>query len=284
MTETSTNTSLKALWGLRPWPMPHGMLDLSGIDTSLPALEAIFRRMPADKLFVRVPGPGPASGQPARIALSDVGDLARHLDGGHRLHLLAIELQRFDPAHAAALQRFVERVAAEVPEAGRCESEPKFSLFLSTPGVVAPFHADCEHNFLFQVVGDKHIHFWDREDHQLLQPLARERLACEEDHVLDTYRPEIEARATVFHLTPNVGVYHPPMAPHWVDTGRAGWSLSYAVSFETHSVDRLRLIHKVNRQLRRLGLQPGEVGRSPLVDGLKHFAGRGLRQLKRLTG
>ena len=284
MAVSSSNPSLSASWGLRPWPMPRGMLDLSGIDTSLPALEAMFRRMPADKLFVRVPGPGPASGPPQRIAMSEVVDLEQRLHDGRQVHLLAIDLQSFDPAHAAALQRFVARVVAEVPEAGRCVSGPLIALFLSTPGAVAPFHADCEHNFLFQVVGDKHIHFWDRDDHALLPPLARERLACEEEHVLDTYRPEIEAQSTVFHLTPDVGVYHPPMAPHWVDTGRSGWSLSYAVSFETPSVDRLRLVHKLNRQLRRLGVQPGEVGHNALVDGVKHMAGRSLRQLKRLVG
>lgn len=276
------STRLGQDWGRRPWPMPEGMLDLSGVDCSLPALEAMFRGMPPEKLFVRVPGVGPHCGPPQRIRMQEVPDLHQRLHDGRPLHLLAIDLQSFDSAHATALQRFAARVAAEIPEAGRCVSPLKMALFLSTPGAVAPFHADCEHNFLFQVVGDKHIHFWSRDDHALLSPLARERLACEEEHVLDTYRPEIESQATVFHLTPGVGVYHPPMAPHWVDTGRAGWSLSYAVSFETPSVQRLRLVHKVNRQLRRLGVQPGPVGHNSLADGLKHLAGRGLQQLRRL--
>jgi hypothetical protein len=284
MAMNSNGESLDQAWGRRPWAMPQGMLDLSGLDTSLPALESLFRRMPADKLFVRVPGHGPASGPPKRIAMSDVPDLHARLHDGGRLHLLAIDLQTFDPAHAAVLDRFVARVAAEVPEAAQCVSGPMIALFLSTPGVVAPFHADCEHNFLFQVVGDKHIHFWDRTDHELLPSLARERLACEEEHVLDTYRPDIESRATVFHLMPGLGVYHPPMAPHWVDTGAAAWSLSYAVSFETPSVERLRLVHKMNRQLRRLGMEPAPVGQHPLADRVKLAAARGLLGVKRLRG
>jgi hypothetical protein len=279
-----SSESLGRAWGRRPWAMPRDMLDLSGLDVRLPTLEALFRRMPPDKLFVRVPGHGPASGPPQRIPMSDIPDLGERLHDGRTLHLMAIDLQSFDPAHAAVLSRFAARVAAEVPEAGHCVSGPMLALFLSTPGAVAPFHADCEHNFLFQVVGDKKIHFWDRDDHELLPPLARERLACEEEHVLDTYRPEIESRATVFHLTPGLGVYHPPMAPHWVDTGLGGWSLSYAVSFETPSVERLRQVHKMNRRLRRLGLQPAPVGHHPLADRIKLAAARGLLGAKRLRG
>jgi hypothetical protein len=273
---------LQQNWDLRPWALPGGLLDLSEVDIRVSALESLFRRMPPDKLFVRVPGVGPASGPPKRIPMSEVADLEERLNDGGRLHLLAIDLQAFDPAHARLLQRFVDHVVAAVPEAARSVPPPMIALFMSTPGVVAPFHADCEHNFLLQVVGDKQIHFWDRSDHELLPPLARERLACEEEHVLDTYRPDIEAQAMVFHLTPGTGVYHPPMTPHWVDTGRTSWSLSYAISFETPSVERLRLVHKLNRQLRRFGVEPAHVGRRPLVDGMKLVAARGLRQVKRM--
>jgi hypothetical protein len=262
---------------------PEGLLDWSFAPTDVRSLEQIFRSMPEDRLYVRVPGVTPDSGPPKRIRMDEIDDVSQRLRGPEPLHLQAIDLHRFDAGFAELLARFTCRLAALVPELARHPSRCSTGLFLSTPGVVVPFHADTEHNFLCQVVGDKQMHLWDRTDLSIFSSPHRERLVCDDIHVLDTYRPELEKEATIVHLRPGTVVYHPPMAPHWVATGKSDYSLSITVSFITPSVDALVLVHKLNSRLRRLGLNPSPVGHSAAGDQVKLLAARGLRGVLRLA-
>jgi len=271
-------------WGKTAVEAPTGWLDLSRAPTDLHALEALLRAMPGDCLYVRITGTHAGSGAPRRVPLSEVPDLPARLTGSAgSLHLQAIHLERHDAGCAAALRTFTERAATVIPEVARPGTSAMFGIFLSTPGAIAPFHADQEHNFLFQVTGDKHIHLFDPTDLESFPSEARERLACEDVHVLDTYEPRLEARAKVFHLTPGKMIYHPPMGPHWVDTGKAGHSLSVSVTYVTPDVERTLLVHKLNKRLRTLGITPNPVGASPLIDRGKAGAARMLRGMVRLT-
>lgn len=249
------------------------------VGTDLPSIEALLRRMPESKLRVRITGTGPDAALQGRVRLADVADLRPLLHGSGTLHLQAVDLHEFDPGFAQALARFRERVEAEVPECSARSTRATIGLFLSSGGAVAPFHADGEHNFLSQVTGDKHMHLFPADDLGIFTPQARERLASEDEHVLPTYRPELERLADVVHLVPGTTLYHPPMAPHWVDTGRASYSLSVTASFITPSVQRLYLLHKLNRRLRRLGLSPSNVGARPARDAAKLWLARVLAGL-----
>ena len=275
---------LARAWGRTAVETPLEGLDLSKAPIGLDALEALLRAMPDDCLYVRVTGSHAGSGAPRRVSLRDVPDLPGKLSGSSgSLHLQAIHLERHHAGCAEVLTTFTRRVAAVIPEVARPGSSAMFGIFLSTPGAIAPFHADQEHNFLFQVTGDKHVHLFDPADHELFPSEARERLACDDVHVLDTYRPAMEERATVFHLTPGKMIYHPPMGPHWVDTGKASYSLSMSVTYVTPDVERTLLVHKLNKRLRTLGITPVPVGRSPLRDHGKAGAARVLRGMVRLA-
>jgi hypothetical protein len=271
-------------WGKTAVEAPVDWLDLPCAPTDLPSLETLLRAMPADCLYVRITGSHAGSGAPRRVPLGEVPDLVGRLSGSAgSLHLQAIHLERHHAGCAAALRTFTKRVASVIPEVARPGTSAMFGIFLSTPGAIAPFHADQEHNFLIQITGDKHIHLFDPADLESFPSEARERLACDDVHVLDTYDPKLEARAKVFHLTPGKMIYHPPMGPHWVDTGKAGYSLSVSVTFVTPDVERTLLVHKLNKRLRRLGLTPNPVGASPLLDRGKAGAARMLRGVARLT-
>ncbi len=270
-------------WGKSPVELPADTLDLSPVRLDLPSLVQLLYRMPPQQVYVRVPGLEPGSGQPPRVALDAVPDLATRVRDPAPMHVLAVELQDHDAGCAEVLSRFKQRIAAWVPEMGAPLKRCSMGLFLSTPGVLAPFHADQEHNFLCQVHGRKKMHMFDTRDHATLTSEARERLAVHDIHALDTYRAELESEATVAQLEPGTVLYHPPFSPHWVDTGKDDYSLSLSFTFITPSLDKLLLLHKINHQLRKLGLAPGPVGRSPRVDGMKTAAARGLRSLKRVV-
>lgn len=258
---------LQLAWGRKAIEVPGEWLDVARLPTQLPALESVLRAMPEESLYVRVTGDHAASPRPTRIRLRDVADLAARITGANgALHLQATQLERYDAGCADALHSFTRRIAQAMPEVAHAGTSSMLGLFLSTPGAIAPFHADDEHNFLFQVTGDKQMHCFDPADTQLFPSEAREALVCDDEHVLDSYDPSIEARAKVFHLVPGLMVYHPPMGPHWVDTGRASYSLSFTVTFVTPTLQRMLLVHKLNRRLRGLGITPTPVGRRPMLD------------------
>lgn len=279
-----TPPTLGQCWGRRPCVLPPGLPDLSLVATDLGALERLLRSMPENRLYVRLPGLTPDSGPPKRIRMADLPALEGRLMGPEPLHLQAVDLDLHDAGFHELLTRFRTELAQHAPEVADPRSKVSLGVFLSTPGVIAPFHADGEHNFLCQLVGDKAMHLWDREDLSVFPSAERERLACEDIHVLDSYHRRLEDKALVVDLVPGTVLYHPPLAPHWVDTGKQQWSLSISISVVTPGVDSLLLLHKVNRRIRRLGLEPAPVGRSPLRDGVKLAAGRSLRGLKRLAG
>jgi hypothetical protein len=275
---------LTPAWGKTAVEAPAEWLDLSAAPTGLGPLEALLRAMPDDCLYVRITGTHAGSGAPRRVALREIDDLPGRLTGASgSLHLQAIHLERHHPGCRAALESFTTRLARVIPEVARPGTTAMFGIFLSTPGAVAPFHADQEHNFLFQVTGDKHVHLFDPADLESFPSEARERLACDDVHVLDTYTPGLEERAKVFHLVPGTMIYHPPMGPHWVDTGKASHSLSVSITYVTMDVQRTLLVHKLNKRLRTLGITPNPVGRSPLLDRGKASAARMLRGMVRLT-
>ena len=279
---TTQPFSLKTAWGRNPCVLPPGWFDLAPVKTDLVSLEALLRRLPEEKLRVRITGDGPDSGAPRRIMMRDLSDLQDRLLGGHTLHLQATDLHQFDRDFSDVAQRFRSRIQGEIEELRDPSTKFAIGLFLSSGGAVAPFHADGEHNFLSQVVGDKKMHMFSPADLDIFPCTSRELLAAKDLHVLDTYRPELEARAEVAHLVPGTTLYHPPMGPHWVDTGRGSYSLSVTLTFITPSVDRTLLLHKLNRQLRRVGLRPAPLGQRPGIDNAKHVLARLLRRVVRL--
>lgn len=277
---TTGFSTLAASWGRAPWVFEAGAVDLSPVDTQMAAIERLVRGMDESALRVRLPGQGPQSGSPQRVALRDVHDLADLLAQPGVLHLLANDVQLYDAGWAEVGRRFRARVEADVPEVRDPSTRVSLGLFVSSGGATAPYHADTEHNVLVQIHGDKKMHMFP-PDEQTFPSAARESLAAVDQHVMNNYRAEFEQRAVVVELVPGTTLYHPPMSPHWVDTGCGGPSLSLAVSFVTPSIDRLMLLHKVNRRLRRLGIAPQADGRHPTLDGAKVAFGRVARALAR---
>jgi len=277
---TTGFSTLTASWGRAPWVFEPGAVDLSLVDTHMAAIERLVRSLGESALHVRLPGQGPQSGSPQRVALREVPDIAALLAQPGALHLLANDVQLHDAGWAEVARRFRARVEADVPEVRDPSTRVSLGLFVSSGGATAPYHADAEHNVLVQIHGNKKMHMFP-PDEQTFPSAARESLAAVDQHVLDNYRAEFEQRAVVVELVPGTALYHPPMSPHWVDTGSTGPSLSLAVSFVTPSVDRLLLLHRINRRLRRLGIAAQTAGSQPALDDAKVALGRVARTLVR---
>jgi len=100
--------------------------------------------------------------------------------------------------------------------------------------------------------------------------------------VLDTYNASFEQQCRLTQLKPGMMLYHPPMSPHWVSTSDASYALSYTVSLITEDVDQRQIIHKLNKRIRKFGLNPAEPGQSAVKDKVKIHTGAFLRKVKNL--
>jgi hypothetical protein len=142
-------------------------------------------------------------------------------------------------------------------------------LFITSPKRITTYHIDRECSLLLQICGDKQISIFDRNDRQVLPEEEIERF-WSVDHNAPRYRPELQSRATVYHLTPGLGVHIPVNAPHWVQNGN-NISVSLNVNFQYRDGFRAN-IYRLNYLLRKMGLKPSPPGISPAKDKLKSVA------------
>jgi cupin-like protein len=184
------------------------------------------------------------------------------------------------PELGALVDRCLDEVAAAQPAATRGMRARHGFVFVSSPGAVTPYHIDPELNFLLQISGTKTLHLWDGEDRSVVSEAELEQFLGGGHRNL-VFRPELAARARTFQLAPGEALHVPVTWPHWVKNGPTV-SISFSVTFRTDASEERETIFKVNRVLRRIGVAPLAVGRSPVRDQLKLRAFALARQGRRL--
>lgn len=154
---------------------------------------------------------------------------------------------------------------------------PEGFIFASSPGAITPFHFDPEHNILLQVRGRKTMHLFPADDEHIVS--ARQHEAYHAGgHCNLAYDPSMEARATAWQLSPGDALYVPVKAPHWVRNGD-DVSISLSITWRSEESDRQRRIYRLNRLMRRRGLNPPAFRpRDPRIP-VKDFSARVLDRL-----
>lgn len=143
-------------------------------------------------------------------------------------------------------------------------------IFITSPQRLTSYHIDRECNFLLQIGGDKQISIFDREDRELVTEEELERFwTVDNDSAI--YKPHLDHRGRVYHLTPGNAVHIPVNCPHWLRNGD-DVSISLSVSFQFP--DHVRGdIYRANYYLRKLGIAPLPPGASERSDSLKRRLG-----------
>ena len=142
-------------------------------------------------------------------------------------------------------------------------------LFITSPKRITTYHIDRECSLLLQIQGDKQISIFDRNDREVLPEEEIEKF-WSVDHNAPRYKPELQSHATVYRLSPGVGVHIPVNAPHWVQNG-SNISVSLNVNFQYR--DGLRAnVYRSNYLLRKMGMKPSPPGISPVKDKIKSVA------------
>ncbi|HEY0194545.1 MAG TPA: cupin-like domain-containing protein [Kofleriaceae bacterium] len=174
-----------------------------------------------------------------------------------------------DPTFRALIDEILDEVVpvTELRDPGMCYRAGW--IFVSSPNTVTPFHIDHEHNFIMQIRGTKRLYTWDPFDREVVTERAQEKFHDQHSRELVTWQESHRTRARVFELAPGLGGYMPSTTPHLVENGPEP-SITISFTYYTDATRQRELVYRGNAQLRRLGLDPAPVGRSPGRDRFKH--------------
>jgi len=267
-----------AYFDRRPFHLRHGLAGHPSF--SLPRLVQLARRLPEEFVEYNA-GALPVGVRPQetpRNGLSPEETVRRIAECGSWMVLKRVEQ---DPEYGALLDRCLDEVAAQAGAALPRMRRREGFIFLSSPGAVTPFHLDPEHNFLLQIRGTKTVSMWDREDRFVLPEAELEKFYAAFVHRNLPWREVFQTTAWVVPLEPGQGLHFPVAVPHWVKNGPEV-SISFSITFRSHSSERRELIYRANANLRKLGLSPHPPGRSILLDSTKRAAFSALSELKRV--
>jgi hypothetical protein len=139
-------------------------------------------------------------------------------------------------------------------------------IFLSSGSIVVHFHSDPDQSFLNQIRGSKTVYVYPA---RILPEPAIEEMVYKSDQGPVVYRPEYEQQVyEPVSLGPGSSVFLPLYAPHRV-TNDESFSISFNVGFHTPRSLRRDRVHRVNWELRRMGIDPSPYNRSAARDALK---------------
>ncbi|HEY1781871.1 MAG TPA: hypothetical protein VGG79_15830 [Roseiarcus sp.] len=173
-----------------------------------------------------------------------------------------------DPRYADVLKEFIHDIGSLAGHDLSSEiTWSSLTIFMASPGIITPYHIDHESNFLLQVQGEKDVCLFDQDDRDVLSDIEIERFYAG-DVEAARYKPDLQERGTVYHLTPGIAVHHPPLAPHLVRNGDSV-SVSVSIGFCTRALDRRAKVYQFNGLMRRAGLRPTRPSRSKFRDRVK---------------
>jgi hypothetical protein len=175
----------------------------------------------------------------------------------------------FDPAY----QQLAEGAMLEVARMRGFDStkdagfdDIRGFIIVSSADAVAPFHADADENFFFQIHGDKFFHVYDNRDRSIASDEALEGSAVRHRNL--PYDPKFDAKCTTYNLKAGDGVFVPYQWPHWVRTADS-YSISLSLTWKSPEVRRRNDIFTINSMLRGLGMPQKAPGQSPALDAAK---------------
>ena len=212
-----------------------------------------------------------------------VQDIMKNIEAGKSW--LVLKYVEQDPEYQALVNDCLGEVASFTDPMDARMSHKEGFIFVTSPGMVTPFHFDPEKNFLLQIQGTKTIHLWDPLDrtvvaeHQLEDFFSAHQFIERSDNI--RYSSELEAKSSVFEIHPGLGLFFPFLAPHWVKNHNQV-SISFSITYQSPIIRNHGHVYQVNKKLRGLGMDPTPPGSSPVKDFLKVSTYKCFRTLKRM--
>ena len=240
---------------------------IADLADALPAASVVSDK--ADQALLSPDGP-PRGSEPRP------GDVIRDLDT-RRSWLTLLNIEQ-NTAYRDLMNACLDEVASVVDlRPGDTRRRAGF-IFVSSPNSVTPAHFDIEHSLLLQLSGQKQVTVGRFAD-------ERTRLR-ERERYWEGALGRVAEMPLVVHphdLTPGMGVYLPPICPHWVHNGDQV-SISMTLTYFTSESERDQQIEAFNAKLRRLRLHAVPPGRSQVRDVAKASVMRAWGLRRRFLG
>jgi hypothetical protein len=184
--------------------------------------------------------------------------------------LILLKSIQAHPGYGKLVSDFLEEFSAAIGANFTSHyKRPYCTIILASPKRVTPYHIDGEENLLMQVRGDKRFCVFDGNDRRILTARDLEYFWGARQETAQ-YNNEIQQKAIEYRLTPGTGVHVPVTFPHWAQNGD---EISIAVSINFQRLTCVQSnVSRANYKLRKLGIPPCELGKSPIVDMLKSMA------------
>ena len=204
-------------------------------------------------------------GEPDRIPRGvdeKPGDVVRNITGSaSRVMLWEVEQM---PADRQLIDACLDELQACVRDIWGPLGHRMVRAFVSSPGSVTPAHFDNDQNLIVQLQGTKTLSVGRYPNK------SEERQAIEGwwDTMCSMNLKSVPSDYVSFELKPGMGVYMPPLVPHWTLTGDEP-SVTLSMFFHTRASARTEAIHALNARLRRLGRNPRPPGESEWRDRAK---------------
>jgi hypothetical protein len=181
------------------------------------------------------------------------------------------------PAYAALLDELLGELHDEIlAQTGKIHGT-QGSVFISSPGAVAPFRFDPGHGILLQLVGDQAMTVFPAGNSLCALDAAHESVGTGSGRDL-SWRDEFLDHGVTFRLEPGEAVYVPVRAPHHARTG-AEPSISLSITWGSEWSLAEADARALNRLLRDWGFDPRPPRRWPARNRIKSIAWRSLQQL-----
>jgi hypothetical protein len=196
------------------------------------------------------------------------GEVVRNISSSaSRVMLWEIEQM---PAYRELIDACLDELQACVQDTWGPLVDRMVRAFVSSPGSVTPAHFDNDQNLICQLRGTKTLSVG-----KYASPLE-ERKAIEHwwDTLCSMNIKTLPPEHWTFELKPGMGVYIPPLAPHWTYTGDEP-SVTLSMFFHTRASARYSEVQALNALLRRRGRNPRPPGESEWIDHTKAALVRG---------
>lgn len=155
-------------------------------------------------------------------------------------------------------------------------------IFVSSPNAMTPFHFDPEHNILLQIRGHKTMTIFPADDEDVAHGTSHEAFHVGNHRNLP-WRDEIGNKGRPFALGPGEAVYVPVMAPHFVRNGGKP-SVSLSITWRSEWSYAEGNARRMNRILRRIGINPKAPKRFPAQNFAKSIVYRAIAKTARTIG
>ncbi len=248
----------------RPFKIEHNLSSNSLF--TLESLIELSQALPADQVEYNA-GDLPVTQDPSETPQNGLS-IARTIERIENCNSwMVLKNVENDPRYKKLLEDCLAEVQPFAELASKGMTHKQGFIFISSPGSVTPFHIDPENNFLLQVRGTKKVWMFGQNDRHVLAERQIEGFFAGAHRNLD-FKEEFRSRGQDFDLLPGKGLHFPVVAPHYVENGQEV-SISFSITFQTEDSSDRQTLHRFNRNMRKVGLKPSDVGSNPVADARK---------------